>query len=57
MLDDDTVDAERYGLIDHVSLKGGILTAVEDAQVNAQRLGLVPRRQTGRPGRNRPSTR
>jgi hypothetical protein len=40
VLDDDAVDAERDRLVDHVGLQRRILTAVQNAQVDAQRLGL-----------------
>jgi hypothetical protein len=40
VLDDDAVHAQRDGLIDHVGLKRGVLTAVEHAQIDAERLGL-----------------
>ena len=40
VLDDDAVDAERDRLVHHVGLEGGVLAAVEDAQVDAERLGL-----------------
>ena len=41
MLDDDAVDAKCDCLIDHVGLERGVLAAVEDAQVDAERCRLV----------------
>ena len=41
MLDDDPVNTQCDGLIDHIRLQGGVLAAVEYAQVNAERLGLL----------------
>jgi len=41
MLDDDAVDAKCDRLMDNVGLERGILAAVEDAQVDAERCRLV----------------
>ena len=40
VLDDDALDAERDGLVDHVGLKRGVLAAVEHLKLDAERLRL-----------------